>query len=203
MSKRFVIVLATGVLAICLLSGGCLNTDKSKSKISDWKDLLKQSVEQKADSEKTSAIETPSVEPVTTQQSIGSLKLNLYFGNASGSKLVAEERSIQKVEGIARRTIEELLKGPKKKEYINVFPEGTKLLDINVCPDGLCIVDLSGEVSMVANQQQEELMVYAIANTLSQFPSIERVRFRIEGEDVDTLAGFVPIGEGIEADHKL
>ena len=39
-----------------------------------------------------------------------------------------ERREIIKTEGIARSTLQELLKGPDNPAYQNVFPEGTRLL---------------------------------------------------------------------------
>jgi len=203
MTKRVIIFLATGVLAVCLLSGGCLKTDENK--ISEWKDLFKIPVSSQKDDSKTEVqkkAETGSKD-VSDKESLETLSLQLYFANVDSTKLVVEERKIEKVEGIARRTVEELLEGPARKEYINVLPEGTRLLDINVRPDGICIVDLSAEVSTVDNQQQEKLIVYAITNTLSQFPTIETVKFRIDGKDVETLGGYVQLGSGAEADYQI
>lgn len=203
MAKRFIIFLAVGVLAVCLLSGGCLKTDANK--ISEWKDLFKIPVSNQKDNSKTAEqkkTENGSAD-VSKQETMETLSLQLYFANVDSTKLVVEDRKIEKVEGIARRTVEELLKGPARKEYISVFPEGTHLLDINVRPDGTCIVDLSHEVSLVDNQQQEKLMVFAITNTLSQFPTIEKVKFRIDGKDVETLGGYIQLGNGVEPDYHI
>lgn len=202
MTKKFIILLAAGVLSICLLSGGCFKTDESK--ISDFKELLKLPTKNQAaqKTDKQANAELPKID--LSKQDVETIAVSLYFGNASASGLATEERNIEKVEGVARRTVEELFNGPvNTKEYSNVFPEGTRLLDINVRPDGICIVDLSGEVSQVENEQQEKLMVYAITNTLSQFPSIERVKFRIDGQEVETLGGFVQLGEAVEPNLKI
>ncbi len=202
MRNKFLIFLATGVLAVCLLSGGCFQTDNAK--ITDWKDLFKiPAVKQQDDSSKKEETKTDTSVKKTARPAAETVSLQLYFANQDGTKLAVESRKIEKVEGIARRTIEELLTGPERKEYINIFPEGTKLLDINVRPDGECIVDLSDEATRVDNQEQEKLMVYSIANTLAQFPTIEKVKFRIDGKDVETLGGFLDLSDGVEPDFKI
>ncbi len=100
--------------------------------------------------------------------------------------------------GIARSTINELFKGPETPGYLSVVPEGTRLLDINVKPDGLCIVDMSHEARQVANKQQEEMMVMAIVNTIGQFPTVKEVTFRINGEPVQEIGGFMDLSQPIK-----
>ncbi|MEA1962107.1 MAG: GerMN domain-containing protein [Bacillota bacterium] len=203
MKKKVFIFLAIGILVVCLLSGGCLKQENDK--LSDWKDLLKLPVKQNETVEKAEVEKQGTTQKVDLgqQDNIETMALNLYFGNATGTCLEAEARDVQKTEGIARCTIQELFKGPARKESINVFPEGTHLLDINVKPDGMCIIDLSREVTRVESYQQEKLMVYAIVNTLAQFPSIETVKFRIEGEDIDTLAGYIHLGDSVKPDLQV
>ena len=118
----------------------------------------------------------------------------MYYPDAKGKRLVAEERNIEKVEGIARATIEELLKGSSQADHKNVFPRGTRLLDINIKEDGTCIIDLSQEVSRATTEQQERWMVESIVKSLSAFPTIQQVSFRVEGKEVETLAGFYSFG---------
>ena len=122
----------------------------------------------------------------------------LYFGGQDGTSLVPESRVIPKEVGIARSTLNELIKGPATPEYLSVFPEGTRLLDINVKPDGLCIVNLSHEACQVTNQQQEEMMVMAIVNTLGQFPTIKEVTFMIDGEPVQEIGGFLDLSQPVK-----
>lgn len=196
MTQRFFIIIAVVVLAVCLVSGGCLPSQEEKA-AKTWKDLVNllpdtNSPEvQPSDIEKMEDAEPPQVTPET-------IEVSLFFANADGSKLVEETRLITKEEGIARKTISELIKGPSTAEYMQVLPEGTRLLDINVKPDGLCIVDFSGEAREVSNRQQEELMVMAVANTVGQFPTVTGVSFMIEGEPVDEIAGFMDLSKPIE-----
>jgi germination protein M len=201
MTKKIIVGMATLLLAVCLLSGGCSKLDDSK--INAWKDLIKIPTS----SQKTTPPSNETVKPSTQTQAQSPtttehLNVKLYFKDAGQRNLVVEDRSIGKTEGIARVTMQELLKGPTQKDYLAVFPSGTKLLDINVKPDGLCIVDLSSEADKISNKDQGQLMVQAVANTMSQFPAVKSVSFLINGEKVRTLGGLVDVSKPIQAKYS-
>lgn len=210
MTKKFICALAIVVLAICLLSGGCSTANDT---LKAWKELIKISPQkdsaQKDNQEVGLSIEkllksqTKSDNKDNSVKNSKTVQVKLYFVGPDGKKLVAEKRTIPKVEGIARKTIEELIKGPKKAENLSVFPEGTKLLDINIKPDGLCVIDLNSRARQVDNQQQEEFMIYAIANTLGQFPTVSGVDFMINGERVDSIGQYVNLSQPIEPDYSI
>jgi len=198
MTNRLIMVFTIIVLAICLVSGGCVPAERTSS-LKNWKDLIDLLPEQKKapDKEKVNE-ETP--EPPETGETI---VVSLYFVSPDGSRLAVEEREVFKTEGIGRRTIEELLQGPASPEYLSAVPEGTRLLDINVKPDGLCIVDLSSHARRVSNQHQEKLMVYAMVNTLGQFPTVNSVTFMINGEPVTKIGGYLDLTKPIEPNYNL
>jgi len=190
--------MAVMLLAVCLLSGGCSKVDDTK--VNSWKDLLKipTSTEKSAQNNETNV--TPANESQEAAEMIG---VKLYFIDSKQNKLVVEERKIGKVQGIARQTMQELIKGPSGAEYQAVFPAGTKLLDINIKPEGLCIIDLSGEANKVSSKEQGTLMIQAVANTLGQFPSIKEVSFLINGEKVNALGGIIDIAQPVQANHTF
>ncbi|HOQ09480.1 MAG TPA: GerMN domain-containing protein [Syntrophomonadaceae bacterium] len=199
MNQRFFIILTVVVLAVCLLSGGCQPSAEQSSSIKSWRDLVNLLPEPEGQSqeEPPEPVSTGDPEPnmETGQETI---EVMLYFGGQDGSTLVPESRVIPKEVGIARSTINELFKGPETPGYLSVVPEGTRLLDINVKPDGLCIVDMSHEARQVANKQQEEMMVMAIVNTIGQFPTVKEVTFRINGEPVQEIGGFMDLSQPIK-----
>lgn len=200
MRNTIIVILAFVLLSICILSGGCAKPDQSK--IKEWQDLLKIS----SDKDKAAKSENdvlPAKNKANKSEGEKSLQVTLYFADSSGNKLIVEERHIAKVEGIARRTMEELLKGPANVESVQVFPDGTRLLDINIKPDGLCIVDLSSEARGVINKEQERLMVYGIANTLSQFPSVKEISFMIGGEKVNRIGGYMDLSSPLQANYDI
>ena len=198
MPQRFIVIIAVFVLAVCLLSGGC-QTSNDQLSIKSWRDLVDLLPESQDPSQMELQDEVPADEQLPSaagdQETI---EVMLYFGGQDGLSLVQESRVIPKEEGIARSTINELIKGPGTPEYLSVFPAGTRLLDINVKPDGLCIVDLSREACQVANQQQEEMMVMAIVNTLGQFATVKEVSFMINGELVQEIGGFIDLSQPVK-----
>ena len=132
-------------------------------------------------------------EPVQTSgipQTVGGaeVEVSLYFAAADGENVVETKKVIPKVEGLARATIESLLAGPETGSGLKAsVPEGTKLLDINIkAEQKLCIVDFSRELidEMESSGINKKVIVESITNTLCQFPSIEKVEFRIEGQPI-------------------
>ncbi|KUK11214.1 MAG: Spore germination protein-like protein [Clostridia bacterium 41_269] len=121
------------------------------------------------------------------------IEVVLYFADQEGRKLVPEIRKIKKVEGLARAAINELIKGPNTGSGLQpTIPKGTVLNDINIKDDGLCIVDFNEKlIEKKLQTVSEELTVYSIVNTLTQFPTVDRVMFRIEGQDPDSMGSAI------------
>jgi spore germination protein GerM len=199
MRNTLIMILAIILLVICLLSGGCSKPDQGT--ISEWQELLK--FPEAKDQSEPKASKDISKEIESQSNAAGeTLQVSLYFADACGQKLVREDRNIAKVEGIARETMEELIKGPANVESAEVFPAGTRLLDINLKPDGLCIVNLTSEARHVADRSQEKLMIDAIAKTLGQFPTVQEISFMINGENVDSIGGYVDLSAPIRPDFS-
>ncbi len=202
MTKKFISILAIVVMALCLISGGCtsLNTPDLQS----WKELIKINPEEEAVDDKELSFDLGAEDDKETNTSEEEkIDVDLYFIGADGKKLALENRTIVKKEGLARSTIEELIKGPETPENLSVFPEGTRLLDINIKPDGRCIVDFSSQLTEISSEHQEKLAIYALVNTLGQFSSVQEVDILINGQKVDTIAGYVNVSAPIEPDYSI
>ena len=216
MGKRKVAVLL--VLAM-LAASGC---SSAKATIAELKaelnkDVIAPETNMVAEGEQQEPeLEVPSIDDIhieetyqpvqtTAESSVPQMTVALYFASADGEKLVKEEKAIPKVEGMARATIETLLEGPDAASgLLSAVPAGTQLLDINVKPDsGLCIVDFSKELASTAAGVSEEVTVYAIANTLCQFATIDQVEFRVEGQKVTTLDGKSDLSSAVTANASL
>ncbi|MBR1820302.1 MAG: GerMN domain-containing protein, partial [Clostridia bacterium] len=83
-----------------------------------------------------------------------------------------------------------------------VLPENTKIdLDIS---NGLARIDLSGEVLNMADAAAESNMISAIVQTLTEFDSVDRVEFMIDGQKRETLThGTSVAGEFTRGDINL
>jgi len=195
--KRVALVLTVILIASMFLTG-CVLTDKLSS--------LKQSFNK---AENTPGTSTPTVviEPQGTTPAISgeARTVTLYFADSTGTKLVAEERQVAKVAGIGRVSMEELIKGPAQASLKATLPANTKLLDINIRQDGLAIVDFSGALikELPASATAEKLAIYSIVNTLTQFPTVQKVELRVDGKKVDTLLGHEKIDQKLVRNTSL
>ncbi len=119
----------------------------------------------------------------------------LYFIDEASGELAAEEVTVEKVTGIARQAAELLIAGPEKADdRFTPIPEGTRLLDINVREDGVCVVDFSSELAEgQSSRNTEEQTVESIVYTLTQFASVDSVQILVSGRQRQTLAGNVDI----------
>lgn len=165
-------------------------TKESETKTPQWG-----SSASRADNSKTNA-------GVENQQ----IKLVLYFANNQGTGLVYQQRTTNKVTGLAKRAIEELIKGPEPTaKAVTAIPKGTKLLDLNIKADGLAIANFSMELkeNHGGGSTGEALTVYSIVNTLCQFPTVKHVQILIEGQKVDSLAGHLDLSVPLERDVQI
>ncbi|GAV21640.1 GerMN domain-containing protein [Carboxydothermus pertinax] len=144
-------------------------------------------------------------ENVDVSQNVEMTEVVLYFVDETGEYLVPEKRAIAKVPSIARETLNELFLGPKTSGLKPAVPAGTVLRDINIKPDGLCIVDLSREIveNHPGGSAAEALTVYSIVDTLCQFPTIKKVEFRVEGEKVESLKGHMDLTIPVEKNEAM
>lgn len=199
--KVFVIVL---IVSIMLFISGCgaVNTLTSlKEKFrGDEEPTITIDIPQENQFQEAPIIsEEPAQEPGET------IIVQLWFSDSQGQKLIVEEREISKVEGIARATINELIKGPSMdSDLLPTIPVGTVLRDINVKSDGLIIVDFSKELitNHIGGSTAETLTVYSIVNTLTQFPTVDRVQFLVEGQYVETLTGHMDLTQTISSSFE-
>lgn len=92
------------------------------------------------------------------------------------------------------RAIQELITGPAPDSQLQpVLPDTVKVLDIGV-EDGICTVNVSKEILTDANQvgvsaSGEGLALAAIANTLTQFAEVDKVKLLVEGVQSGMIEG--------------
>ena len=116
-------------------------------------------------------------------------------------KISPVHRSVEATTAVARASLEALLEGPTSEEraagLVSAIPGGTRLRDIAVA-DGVATVDFSGEFDDGGGSASMQARVAQVVATLTRFPTIERVGFKLDGEDVDAIGG-----EGVIVDPPV
>jgi len=95
--------------------------------------------------------------------------------------------------GTPEAAVRALLNGPRGATEADLglttaIPDGTALHSVTVS-DGVATVDLSSEFATGGGSLSMQERVAQVVFTLTQFPEIERVRFRIDGSPVSTIGG--------------
>ena len=116
-------------------------------------------------------------------------------------KVSPVRRTIESTPAVARAALTELLEGPAADERAaglsSAIPSGTTLRDISLS-DGVATVDLDGSFDDGGGSASMLGRVAQVVATLTRFPTIERVAFRIDGEPVEAVGG-----EGVVVDPPV
>lgn len=127
----------------------------------------------------------------TTSPTVKKTTIILYFGvdKEGAMYLIREERDIPQTPTVARAALEELIKGSKETGRISFIPKDSKVNMVRV-DNSVATVDFSKEV-LKANvgSEGEALGIAQIVNTLTEFPSIKKVRLTVEGRDKGAING--------------
>jgi germination protein M len=115
---------------------------------------------------------------------VQTMDIAVYYLKDNGKEayLVREVHTLPKTDRVAQAALSELISGtPVTEDAYRVLPDGTKILGIKI-EDGLATVDFSKEV-LYANvgSAGEALGIDSIVNTLTEFPTIRKVSFTVEG----------------------
>ncbi|TDB36892.1 MAG: hypothetical protein D9V44_10305 [Actinobacteria bacterium] len=152
---------------------------------------------------------TPSTEASTLPAEDGSsaedgtppkpMFVKVYF--TRGDKLGVSTRQIPATKAIATAAVRELLKGPNADEKSyglgTTVPEGTKLLGVSVA-NKVATVDLTGTFESGGGSLSMTMRLTQVVYTLTQFKTIDSVRFALDGKPVTVFGG-----EGVMLDKPL
>ena len=128
--------------------------------------------------------------------------VTLYFSEEEGEYLVGEKREIPKKESVeeeAKEAIIELIRGPRG-ELIPTLPSQTELLGLQLDQRGLARVNFNRALTKnhPGGSSAEMMTVYSVVNSLtSNFPTIKRVQFLVEGKQVETIAGHLSLRQSV------
>ena len=134
----------------------------------------------------------------------GTVPLQVWFvkpGRDGNPELLLHHVPVPRTEAIGRAALEQLLLGVpgplvETDDALTVVPEDTELLGLTI-DDGTARVDLNRafeDTGMGATA--DGLQVAQVVYTLTQFPTVKRVEFLLEGEPVEMLGGHGIILDG-------
>lgn len=117
-------------------------------------------------------------------------KLTVYL--VRGEHLAPARRTVPRTPAVARAALSALLRGPTATEraagYVTCVPAGTRLRGVRVS-EGVATVDLSGRFQSGGGSLSMLLRVAQVVYTATQFTTVERVAFRLDGRPVAAIGG--------------
>jgi germination protein M len=139
----------------------------------------------------------------TTSTTVGdpdeTVTLNVYF--VRDEQICAAARVVPKTQQVGAAAMEALLEGPTTEEeaagVFDAIPEGTTFLGLEI-EDGIASVDLSEEYASGGGTLSMSMRLAQVVFTLTQFPTVKGVEFKLDGESVEVFGG-----EGIILDHPV
>jgi hypothetical protein len=130
----------------------------------------------------------PTASPTDEQST---LTYEVWFAGSEGWLFVSK-RTAKPEPGVGRMALESLLAGPSEVEraagVFTAVPEGTELLGLDI-DDGIATVDLSSQYEQGSGSYAEFLRLAQVVYTITQFETVQRVNFQIEGKPVEVFGG--------------
>jgi hypothetical protein len=129
----------------------------------------------------------------------------LYFPALNEGKLMAESRSITWAQSDAdrvRQVVLALAEG-SHQGYGRAFAASTTVRAVFLAADGTAYIDLSNDIlsDFEPGIQSETLAVYSLVNSVTvNIPSVKRVQFLIQGQEVETLDGHADLTAAFSPD---
>ena len=156
----------------------------------------------------TSAYETPATTAAPPAPAPGTTatvpaeqtSFRVYF--VRGERLGVAGRSVAKTQAVAAAALAALLAGPTAAERGDAglgseIPPDTRLLGVAVA-DGVATVNLSRTFESGGGSLSMQLRVAQVVFTLTQFPTVDRVRFQLDGAAAPAIGG-----EGVVVDPAV
>ena len=110
-------------------------------------------------------------------------------------------RTVSATPAVARAALSELLAGPAAAEaaagLTTAIPAGTTLRSVAIA-GGTATVDLSRDFESGGGSSSMLTRVAQVVYTVTQFPAVQRVAFRLDGKPVSAIGG-----EGVVVDPPV
>lgn len=135
----------------------------------------------------------------TTTTAAETVDVLVYF--MQGEYLAPVRRHVPATKEVAKAAMQELIAGPtgeeKAADFGTTIPDKTLFLGVAL-NDSVATVDLSKEYESGGGTMSMSARLGQVVYTLTQFPSIESVLFKLDGKPIEVFSG-----EGLILDHPL
>ena len=169
------------ILVLLLAVTGCEPTEKRTDKKGDVKDVTGQ------ENPITTEVKDPN--PLTKE-------FVVYRVQKNGEEILVPEK-VRYAAGNKTREAAALdallLTDPVSKQLTNLFPAGTRVRSVTVKGDTVTADFNQNFAARGQGSYNERMMVNAIVCTLTEFPDIKKVKFLVEGKDIDTISGHMDL----------
>jgi hypothetical protein len=147
----------------------------------------------------TTSTTAPTGSTTTTTVTEDTMTLNVYYSR--GELISAAARVVPKTQQVGAAAMNALLEGPTAVEeeagMVTNIPAGTTFLGLTI-DDGVATVDLSKEYASGGGTLSMMMRLAEVVFTLTQFPTVDGVNFKLDGEPIDVLGG-----EGLILNHPM
>ena len=132
----------------------------------------------------------------------GGISINVYYSDEQASYLVGEKRMVSS-ENRYVDALYELMKLPSDSSLVILIPDTTKINNV-IVEDGIAKVDLSKEFidDRFDSDTVDNLLIYSIVNTLTEFSEVDAITFYINGTKLDIL-GLIDVKDPIYRRNDL
>jgi hypothetical protein len=106
-------------------------------------------------------------------------------------------RPVEPTERIGTAALELLMDGPISEAHETAIPNGVEVLGLLIS-DGDATVDLSSNFGSGGGSTSMRMRIGQVVYTLTEFPTVKRVFFKLDGEPVEAIGGEgVFVGNGV------
>ena len=135
---------------------------------------------------KNSIIKEYTPEQEISEEQLRTTNIVLYFYDEEAKDLGTEIRQIDSkklLNNPEKILIEYLIAGPENNNLKKLIPENTKIINIELIKDNLCI-NFSKEFNTELNEEKIEIIKKSILKTVSQLNEINSIKLLIENEKI-------------------
>lgn len=140
-----------------------------------------------------------------TSDSYRTTDLRLYFSDSDGKALKSVKKNnvhYNTNTSIEKLVVEQLMKGTSASGAQSTIPKTTKLLGVSV-KDGICYVNFDSKFATDGYDQNPEVTIYSIVNSIIQNGYSTKVQILIEGSSDELYKGTVDISRPLEWNTAL